>query len=239
MIGKISRASVFSVAAVVLAGGIVTALTPATEPKNYSTLRATTENISMPKLKDPKWLVKQRAAQAKAATPSTSKVKISQTVTYDVTTRGTITADYSTFKQLANETLNDARGWSRLGVRFSEVKSGGSFTLVLASASEVAKFSSGCDSTYSCRVGRYVVINQDRWLGATPAWNNGGGSLRDYRNMVVNHETGHWLGHEHAYCSGSGQSAPVMQQQSISLQGCKFNPWPLEKELNSTALGIQ
>jgi len=51
-------------------------------------------------------------------------------------------------------------------------------------------------------------------------------------------EVGHWLGHDHKVCSGVGQLAAVMQQQSISLGGCNFNPWPLDSELWSTQLGI-
>jgi len=126
-----------------------------------------------------------------------------------------------------------------MGVSFQEVASGGMFTLVLSEASQLPSFSPGCGTEYSCRAGRYVVINQDRWLGATASWNNAGGSLRDYRHMVVNHETGHWLGHDHVSCPGLGQPAMVMQQQSIDLQGCKFNPWPTEAELWSTQLGIK
>ena len=144
----------------------------------------------------------------------------------------------SEFRALANATLNDGRGWSRMGVSFKEVASGGMFTLVLSEASQMTTFSSGCGTEYSCRAGRYVVINQDRWVGATKPWNDAGGSLRDYRHMVVNHETGHWLGHDHATCSAPGQPAEVMQQQSISLQGCSFNPWPTKGELWSTQLGI-
>lgn len=160
-------------------------------------------------------------------------------VTYHVETRGAITADVAQFKAQANETLNSSLGWARLGVTFTEVASGGDFTLVLSNSAQVPSFNpSVCDSMYSCQVGSYVVINQDRWLGATAPWNAGGGSLRDYRHMVVNHETGHWLGHPHEYCSGAGNKAPVMQQQSISLQGCSFNPWPLNSELWSTRLGL-
>ena len=60
-------------------------------------------------------------------------------------------------------------------------------------------------------------------------WNAARRSLRDYRHLVVNHETGHWLGHGHRGCAGSGP-APVMMQQSTGTGGCTFNPWPLPSE---------
>lgn len=183
----------------------------------------------------PDWLA---ALRAPAQSSAGGSRPISGTVTYSVETRGAISSSLAEFKQQANATLNDSRGWSQLGVRFQEVPSGGNFTLVLSEASQVPSFSpGGCSATYSCRVGRFVVINQDRWVGATPSWNAAGGSLRDYRHMVVNHETGHWLGHGHTSCSGAGQPAPLMQQQSISLQGCSFNAWPLANELRSPTLG--
>jgi hypothetical protein len=89
----------------------------------------------------------------------------------------------------------------------------------------------GCSGAWSCRTGRNVVINDLRWRETSPAWVTSGGSLRDYRHMVVNHETGHWLGWDHSNCGGAEQPAPVMQQQSIDLQGCVFNAWPLDWEL--------
>ncbi len=200
------------------------------------TLPSAVTGIKAPSLAEPGWLQQQNAAEAAAKRASVPKTAL---VTYSVTTRGTITANLAEFKSQANATLNDARGWSRMGVAFQEVASGGSFTLVLSEASQLPTFSDGCSADYSCNAGRYVVINQDRWQGATASWNQGGGSLRDYRHMVVNHETGHWLGHSHENCSGPGQPAPVMQQQSINLQGCTFNPWPLASELWSTQLGIK
>jgi hypothetical protein len=94
----------------------------------------------------------------------------------------------------------------------------------------VPGFSSVCSSQWSCRVGRYVIINQMRWLGASSAWWSNDGTLREYRHLVVNHETGHWLGHGHRYCPSAGAAAPVMQQQSKNLGGCRINPWPTKRE---------
>ncbi len=209
----------------------------AANPADYSTMRETIVAIKLPDIPQPDWLKQQLAAEA-AAQAAAHKAASTVTVTYDVMTKGAVYASLSEFKLQANQTLNDPRGWSRMNVKFVEVASGGRFTLVLAEASQLPTFSSGCSSDYSCRAGRYVVINQDRWMGATSSWNSAGGSLRDYRHMVVNHETGHWLGHGHQDCKGAGQPAPVMQQQSIDLQGCKFNPWPLSSELMSSQLGI-
>ena len=157
-------------------------------------------------------------------------VPVRRRVTYSVTTRGAITASVADFRRLAQETYDDPRGWRNAGVEFRRVARGGDFTLVLASARAVPGFSSTCSATWSCRVGRWVIINQDRWLHASPAWNAAGRSLRDYRHLVVNHETGHWLGRGHASCPAGGGPAPVMMQQSKGTGGCRFNPWPLAWE---------
>jgi hypothetical protein len=161
------------------------------------------------------------------------RVDVRRTVSYHVETRGTITASLKEFKRQAQETYDDPRGWRGAGIRFTPVAHGGSFTLVLAQAGLVPSFSSSCSSMWSCRVGRYVIINQDRWKNASPAWNAAHLALRDYRHMVVNHETGHWLGLHHSPCPGPGRLAPVMMQQSKGLNGCRFNPWPTTRELNS------
>ncbi len=150
--------------------------------------------------------------------------------TYEVLEWGAVATSSTQFAVLANETMNDPKGWVQAGFSFSQVPSGGDFSLVITEAS-ILDTIAGCSSVWSCRTGRYVIINQDRWDGATTAWNDAGGSLRDYRHMVVNHELGHWLGHGHSQCSGAGNLAYVMQQQSIALGGCKTNPWPLLLEI--------
>jgi hypothetical protein len=190
-----------------------------TDPLTSAAIKA-----QAPATPEPQWLSAQKAARV---------------VTYTVVTRGVITADLAEFKSDANQTLNDQRGWASLGIRFEEVASGGMLTLALSEASQVPSFSSFCDTQYSCTTGNTVVINQDRWLNATVPWNQAGMSLRDYRHLVINHETGHWLGHPDTnICSGAGQPAPVMAQQSITTSGCAFNAWPLASERWSSRLGI-
>jgi hypothetical protein len=145
---------------------------------------------------------------------------------YTVTTRGSVRG-VAGFREGVAAILDDPRGWERAHRRFREVRHGGDFTVVLSQAGRLPGFSSVCSTRYSCRVGRYVVINQDRWRSGSPYFP---GTLEQYRQMVVNHETGHWLGRGHAYCQGRGRAAPVMQQQSKGMQGCEVNPWPLARE---------
>lgn len=169
-------------------------------------------------------------ARSERTDPVRHRVDVQRTVTYSVATRGPVTASVKEFARLAQQTYDDPRGWRGGGVTFRRVASGGSFTLVLSTAEQVPSFSSVCSTMWSCRVGRYVIINQTRWRSASPAWNAGKRSLRDYRHMVVNHETGHWLGLGHPSCPGPGRLAPVMMQQSKGTSGCRFNPFPLISE---------
>jgi hypothetical protein len=159
------------------------------------------------------------------------RVPVRRTLTYRIETRGRITTSVSEFARLTAQTYADPRGWRNAGVAFRRVSGPSDFSLVLAEASWLPRFSSVCSATWSCRSGRYVVINQTRWRYASPSWNAAGKRLRDYRHMVVNHETGHWLGHGHLGCPGPGRLAPVMMQQSKGLDGCRHHPWPLAGEL--------
>lgn len=190
------------------------------------------EAIEVPKTPQPQWYKDQVAAEqaAAAAASQSSRRAAGGVFTYTVKTDAS-QSSLATFSTLASETLNDPRGWSQLGVTFKEVPSGGQFNLILAAAHRLPAYSSGCSADWSCRVGVSVIINENRWNGATDAWNSAGGNLRDYRHMVINHEVGHWLGHGHASCPRAGAYAPLMLQQSINLNGCKFNPWPLASEL--------
>lgn len=157
-----------------------------------------------------------------------------KTIKYCVAVRGVNESALPTLKSKLAQTYSDIRGWSLDGqVVYKEVTAGCEFTVWLSAAYLMPTFGAICDSMWSCRVGANVVINYDRWQNASPAWNKMGGTLDEYRDMVINHETGHWIGFGHASCPGTGRPAPVMQQQSINLQGCVFSPWPSASELSS------
>lgn len=154
-------------------------------------------------------------------------------ITYRISTRGHITADLAQFAQHVAATLGDPRGWSAGGaIEFRQVPGPAEFTIVLAQASTLPSFGPPCSSEWSCRSGPNVIINQDRWLAATPTWPY---SLDAYQHYVVNHEVGHWMGLGHHNCAGGfWDRAPAMAQQSKggpAKGACRFNVWPNPDEV--------
>ncbi|WP_010138146.1 DUF3152 domain-containing protein, partial [Oceanicola sp. S124] len=123
--------------------------------------------------------------------------------------------------------LSDPRGWQASGRwHFRLVEPGAArLRFVVASPARVDRMCLPLRTLgyLSCRQGRFVVMNALRWQGAMPHWD---GDLDSYRAYLVNHETGHALGHGHAACPGWGAQAPVMMQQTKSLRGCRSNGWP-------------
>lgn len=161
----------------------------------------------------------------------TAAPKVAKTFTYCIQAKDVDASNIPAFRSKLASVYADPRGWSVNGkIAFQEVSSGCNFRVWLSASNQLPSFGEICDTTWSCTVKPNVIINFDRWRYASDAWNAANGSLDNYRSMVINHETGHLLGFGHKYCAGAGQAAPVMQQQSISLQGCTFNPWPLSSE---------
>ncbi len=156
-------------------------------------------------------------------------------ITYDISSRGEIKGDLDEFAQIVADTFEDARGWKRAGAKFTRVGSGGRLRMILASGIEVraaAAYDGGCSVTLSCTVKPLVLINDDRWMTGSNSYNELGVSLLSYRQMVINHEVGHYLGHGHIEkCETSLGPAPIMLQQSTGLRGCSPNSWPLPSEL--------
>jgi hypothetical protein len=176
-----------------------------------------------------------------AVAPPEATADAQRTVTYEVRTRGTVHADPEGFAVTVGRILTDARGWALGGsVRFRRVASGGELVVELASPSVIEAAHPVCDRDFSCRVGDRVLLHDGNWRWATAAWREAGGSLDDYRRYVLYHEIGHWWGFGHVGCPGPGAPAPIMLQQSISLQGCRPNAWPLDAERRRLAsqLGV-
>lgn len=137
--------------------------------------------------------------------------------------------DDQAFAAFVMDTLNDPRGWGADGsVRFARTDGQADVRVVLATPSTVDAMCSplATNGTWSCGRDGHAALNADRWVFGADAWLEGDGSLTGYRRYLVNHEVGHLLGHPHAQCPADGDRAPVMVQQSISLQGCRPNGWP-------------
>ncbi|WP_419995428.1 DUF3152 domain-containing protein [Streptomyces boninensis] len=161
-------------------------------------------------------------------------------VRYRVEVEEGLPLDGRLFADAAHRTLNDPRGWGGGAAepyRFRPVTSGPvDFVLTLAGPDTTAELCamSGLDTTednVSCDSAETdrVVINAYRWAQGADTF---GGDIRGYRQMVINHEVGHRLGHDHVGCAAAGALAPVMMQQTKSLStegvGCLPNPWPYQ-----------
>lgn len=129
--------------------------------------------------------------------------------------------------------LADPRGWQGTdGVFFQQVSDPeqANFTISIASPPTVDELCAPARTggVWSCRIGPDVALNSDRWLHLTPTYDD----AAEYRAYLVNHEVGHYLGHQHAACGVEGLAAPVMLQQSIDLEGCRANAWPAQDGQN-------
>ncbi|MFF9346113.1 DUF3152 domain-containing protein [Streptomyces sp. NPDC014734] len=144
--------------------------------------------------------------------------------------------DAQLFARAVQETLNDDRSWAHDGeMTFERISSGDpDFVITLASPGTTADWcrKSGLDTTednVSCdsAATERVMINAYRWAQGSSTF--GPDKLFAYRQMLINHEVGHRLGHNHVSCRTPGKLAPVMQQQTKSLDidgiKCLPNPW--------------
>jgi hypothetical protein len=141
-----------------------------------------------------------------------------------------IGVDGAAFAAAVEATLGDPRSWGsggRMSFQRVDTTEAGSydFRVSLVSPGSMERYCPGVGTGgyTSCRYGERAVINLARWETAVPDYE---GDVATYRQYVVNHEVGHALGNGHQACPGPGQVAPVMQQQTLGLQGCVKNAWP-------------
>ncbi|NUR73114.1 MAG: DUF3152 domain-containing protein [Hamadaea sp.] len=131
----------------------------------------------------------------------------------------------------AHPVTDPAEGMSNESWSFQRVSDGTyGVRIRLATPTTVDKLcgSAGVDTegVYSCRYGKNILINLRRWLYGADGFTD----MPAYRQMVISHETGHFLGFSHMLCPGAGQLAPVMQTQTIALNGCLPNPYPFTED---------
>ncbi|MFF3173392.1 DUF3152 domain-containing protein [Streptomyces sp. NPDC057900] len=148
--------------------------------------------------------------------------------------------DSSLFAEAVQKTLNDERSWAHDGaMTFERISTGDpDFVITLASPGTTGVWceKSGLDTTVdnvSCdsAATERVMINAYRWAQGSSTF--GPDKLYSYRQMLINHEVGHRLGHNHVSCRTPGTLAPVMQQQTKSLDidniKCRPNAWVYPK----------
>ncbi len=158
-----------------------------------------------------------------------------RTVRFSVEIEDGLPVNTSEYASAVRSVLADERGWwSQDEITFVPVsptqEAAGEpvdIRVTLASPSLTAKLCAPLDVSQqqvSCWNGGRSVLNLTRWLRGARTY---GDDLAGYRTYLVNHEVGHGLGHQHERCPAPGQPAPVMVQQTKSLDGCTAWPYPV------------
>lgn len=154
------------------------------------------------------------------------------------------------FVSLVDSTLAHPNGWTvdpRFGFEHISIDSGQEpdLRIQLTSAETIGGLCGNelaIETSCFYNDGNRVLINEFRWVrGADPF----DGDLGSYRQYVINHEVGHGIGYaEHVACAADGELAPIMMQQTLTLNNselfridpeevypdnnltCVKNPWP-------------
>jgi hypothetical protein len=141
--------------------------------------------------------------------------------------------DLAAFAALVDKTLDDPRSWTHGGLSLQRVDSGPADFHVTLTSSMTVRNLCGYElrietSCWSPDKGARVVENVARWVRGDQAYI---GDLDAYHVYMINHESGHALGHMHSHVCLADGLAPVMMQQTIGLKAvtgqiCQANPWP-------------
>ena len=154
------------------------------------------------------------------------------------------------FSAMVDATLADPRSWTndpRFGFEHVAADQEPDVKIRLTSQATTKELCGvNLDMETSCRTTitgeDTVLLNEARWVrGAVPFE----GDIGRYRQYMINHEVGHALGFaSHEACREEGALAPVMMQQTLSLDNsqlhsfdpeevypddnkrCRTNPWP-------------
>jgi hypothetical protein len=148
-------------------------------------------------------------------------------VSYIVEVEQGLSVSPAGFATAVLEILTHPHGWQHVTGRAIRPAAGNSADLrvTLASPATVDRLCAPLRTLgeVSCWNGSRAVINALRWTRGASTY---GRNLPAYRAYLISHEVGHALGRGHAKCPRRGRPAPVMLQQTLSLGGCRTNPWP-------------
>lgn len=156
----------------------------------------------------------------------------SEITSYSVEVEDGLAVDVACFAEEVDRILADDRSWAGDGtITLRRVDADPvDFRVTLASPATTDLHCRPLETNgiYSCFAtdGR-AMINVWRWEHGTEEYSD---DLDTYREYVINHEVGHALGHGHVQCPAEGELAPVMAQQTKTLDGCAQNGWPLTWE---------
>lgn len=150
-----------------------------------------------------------------------------QVIRYVVEVERGLPFDAEEFAADVHRILNDPRGWGANGtLGFERVDHGPVRMRVSLSSPALTDTECAPLRTFgrvSCWNGSRAVINALRWGTGAATY---GTDILAYREYLISHEVGHGLGHRHVHCTTPGEPAPIMVQQTKSLEGCLANAWP-------------
>lgn len=167
------------------------------------------------------------------AMPGSDTARSGKTKTFTIEAEGGLGLDLAQFATSVRAILSSDQGWEVqdkvhfVGLTPEQAKAGrtADVRITLASPDLTDELCAPLNTNgeVSCNRQGRAVINAKRWaLGVTYC-----DDLALYRTYLINHEVGHGLWHQHEFCPSPGANAPILQQQTLGLQGCKAWPYPV------------
>lgn len=134
------------------------------------------------------------------------------------------------------ETFANAKGWRQADITFSKTNQRPDLVIRFDTPAEIAASSLICSAEYNCQIENQILVNATLWQHGD-GWN---GSTVDYHSLIINHETGHFLGLGHWHCACWLMPAPVMlsHQNVTSFHIWKPNPWPTAEEIEAVRKNV-